>query len=210
MQIKFRLILLMSFLCFQVQAQETKEPSAIEPKTNYEILLNGKTYLLTEGEVLKLDTTLINPSISVKSTSSKKFSNPAISFKYPKHLSFEFEQDFGYKNWTLSGNSLVVLLFEIDAKATMDNLVDEMAKKFGKKNCKIEDFEQSLGRKKCRCKKLKVSLAGINLTMTFFDIGNGDFTSRFIAFQDTLNEDGSSTEEYIQGFKMIDESIIYK
>lgn len=104
----------------------------------------------------------------------------------------------------------MVLLFEIDAKATMDNLVDEMAKKFGKKNCKIEDFEQSLGRKKCKCKKLKVSLAGINLTMTFFDIGNGDFTSRFIAFQDTLNEDGSSTEEYIQGFKMIDESIIYK
>ncbi|MBK7763765.1 MAG: hypothetical protein IPI46_10400 [Bacteroidetes bacterium] len=210
MKLKITYTILATFFCLQLQAQETKDASSIEPKTNYEIFLNGKTYLLTEGEVLKLDTTLVNPSISIKSTSSKKFSNPSLSFKYPKHLSFEFEQDFGYKNWTLSGNSLVVLLFEIDAKATMDNLVDEMAKKFGKKNCKIEDFEQSLGRKKCKCKKLRVSLAGINLTMTFFDVSGEDYTSRFIAFQDTMNEDGSSTEEYLQGFKMIDESIVYK
>ena len=108
-------LLLFSFLIFSgisLSAQDVK--SNTEPKTNFELIINGKKYLVSEDEELKLDTAISRPSITIKLSPLKKFDNNAISFQYPRHLTFEFEQDFGYKSWTFSGNSTVIMLFEND------------------------------------------------------------------------------------------------
>ncbi|MEO6253753.1 MAG: hypothetical protein ABIO79_10625 [Ferruginibacter sp.] len=191
---------------FNVKAQDVKNNSAKEPKTNLEVTINGKKMIVTEEETFIVDSTLVKPSISIKLSAFKKFDISAISFDYPKHLSFEFEQDYGYKNWTLSGNSFTVMVFEMDAKTTLNSIMAEMIKKFGKKNTVIEDFEKELGGRKFDGKKLTVSLVGQKLEMECYEILLDDYKSRFIYFQDLIT-DNQNSDEYLQGLSKIRSSI---
>src|SRR6478736_1532466 len=109
------LTLLLSTSCFYSQSQDLKNIGNTEPLSIFKLTINGKTYNVSENEELKLGSVISNPTISIKLSDYKVFKTSAISFKYPRNLSYEFAQDLGYKNWTFSGNSLVVLVFEIDA-----------------------------------------------------------------------------------------------
>jgi hypothetical protein len=102
------------------------------------------------------------------------------------------------------------MIFEIDAKTSLDALVEEMVNKFGKQNCMVEDFQKELGNKSCNGKRLKVTLVGQALNLDFYEIVLADEKSRFICFQDSKKESGSSTEEYKKGFITIDSTIAYK
>lgn len=189
-------------------SQDLKTSVNAEPKATFEVTINGKQYTLTESEELSLDT-LLKPKLSIRLSEYKLFDNASFSFKYPRHLSYEFSQDFAYKNWTLSGNTAVVLIFELDAETTISTLIDEMVKKFGKKNCRVEDMEKELGNKRLKGKKLFVSLVGQNLVLECLEIKSTDFKSRFIYFQDTIENDQNSLE-YEKVYKMINSSIIFK
>lgn len=201
------LILFIQF-CVTGYAQELKSSANAEPKATFEVTINGKQYTLSEGEELSLDT-LLKPKLSIKLSDYKLFDNASISFKYPRHLSYDFSQDFAYKNWTLSGNTAVVLIFELDAQTTISTLIEEMVKKFGKKNCRVEDTEKELGKRLLTGKKLYVSLVGQNLVLECLEIKSADFKSKFIYFQDTIENDKNSLE-YEKVYKMINSSIVYK
>lgn len=140
-----KVILSLSFLLSIVLisfSQNTNDKSKLEPKTNFELFINGHKYIVSEGEELKLDTTFTKPVISIKEAEYKKFENQSFSFQYPKNYIYSFEQDFGYKNWTLTYNNLVVMIFEIDAKTTLNEILEETIKKLGKKNCKVSDIKK--------------------------------------------------------------------
>lgn len=199
------LILIFSFL--NASAQEARDSGAIEPKNRFEIIIDGKTYQVVEGQILTLDSTLSKPSISIKLSDRKKFETASISFEYPKHLSFEYEKDSGLKTWTLSGNSLVVTLFELDAKIPLNTVTEPMAEKFGKKNCAVEDFNKELGHRLINGKRLHVKLAGTAIIIDFYEIISGDGKSRFISFQDTIKDNGDLSDEFNEGFQMINSSI---
>jgi hypothetical protein len=199
------LILIFSFL--KAGAQVAKDSSVREPKNGFEVLINGKIYQVVEGEVLTLDTTLSKPSISIRLSDRKKLETASLSFEYPKHLSFEFEKDTGINTWTLNGNNLVVTLFELDGKPPLNALTDAVAEKFGKTNCRVEDFKKEFGHQLMNGKRLHVTLAGTRLIVDFYEIISGDDKSRFISFQDTIKDNGESTDEFNQGFQMISSSI---
>jgi hypothetical protein len=201
----FSLLLIFSFL--NARAQEAKDSGAMEPKNRFEITIDGKTYPVVEGQELKLESTLSKPSISVKLSELKKFEAASLSFEYPKHLSFEYEKDAGITTWTLNGNSLIVMLFALDAKVPLTTLVDAMVKKFGKKNCTVEDFKKELGHQLTNGKRLHVKVAGTNLIIDFYELNSGDAKSRIMSFQDTLTDNGESSDEFKAGFQMISSSI---
>jgi hypothetical protein len=203
-----RLIITASLIsCLSGYAQQPGNNT--EPKATFDVLINGRAYQVSENEQLVLDTTLSKPRISIRLADYKKFDNSSLSFDYPRHLSFEFLRDTGYENWTFSGNSLVIMLFELDGKTPLSSLVDEMVKKFGKKNCSVEDFQKELGHKKWNGKKLTVTLAGQKLILDCYEISLNDSKSRFIYFQDSIDQD-SHSQEYDEGFKIIDSTIHFK
>ncbi len=206
---RFFLTLLLTTVCYYSQSQNLNISGNTEPQSIFKVSIHGKTYDVSENDELKLDTLILNPTISIKLSDYKIFETSAISFEYPRHLSYEFEQDFGFKNWTFSGNNMVILVFEIDAETTLTSLINEMVKKFGKKNCVIEDFQKKLGHKMLDGKKLFVSLVGQNLVLECYEIKLNDFKSRFIYFQDTLDENKHSNE-YEKGLSMINSTIIFK
>ncbi len=201
----FSLMLIFSFL--NASAQEAKDSGAIEPKNRFEIIINGKTYQVVEGQILTLDSTFSKPSISIKLSERKKFEAASLSFEYPKHLSFEYEKSIGLRTWTLSGNSLVVTLFELDAKVPLNTLTEQMVKKFGKKNCTVEDFNKELGHRLINGKRLHVNLAGAAIIIDFYEIISGDAKSRFLSMQDTIKDNGESSDEFNEGFQVINSSI---
>jgi hypothetical protein len=202
-------LFLLIFAFYNGQAQELENKNGLEAKANFELQINGKKYQITEGQELKLDTTIFNPSISVKLVDYKKFNNSSISFNYPKHLSFEFSQDFGYKSWSLSGSNLAIIIFELDSKTNLNSLIDETIKKFGKKNCVVESFQKKLGSKLCNGKKMNVSLAGEKMSLEYYEILLNDYKSRFIYFQDVI-VDGANSDEYDKVINMVNSSIVFE
>jgi hypothetical protein len=195
--------------CFIANGQDVSNTTYSEPPTIFQLTINDKVYPLCEGENLRLDTTISKPTISIKTENYKQFNIQAISLRYPKNLSFQFEQDYGYKNWTLTGNTLTILIFEIDSKTELSELLNNMVKKFGKKNCAIEDFQKPLGHTMCNGKKLSVLIADQHLVLDCYEIKLNDFKSRFIYFQDTL-KDGKHSEEFENGFTLINSSFVVK
>jgi hypothetical protein len=201
----FSLMLIFSFL--NARAQDAKDSGGMEPKNRFEIIIDGKTYQVVEGQVLKLESTLSKPSISVKLSDRKTFEAASLSFDYPKHLSFEYDKDSGVTTWTLNGNSLVITLFALDAKIPLISLIEPVVKKFGKKNCTVEDFKKELGHQLTNGKRLHVKLAGTNLIIDFYEINSGDAKSTIMSFQDTIKDNGESSDEFKAGFQMINDSI---
>jgi hypothetical protein len=201
----FSVLLIFSFL--NARAQGAKDSGAMEPKNRFEISIDGKTYQVVEGQVLKLESTLSKPSISIKLSDLKKFEAASLSFDYPKHLSFEYEKDSGVTTWTLNGNSLVVTLFALDAKIPLNTLIEPMVEKFGKKNCTVEEFKKELGHHLTNGKRLHVRLAETNMIIDFYEIKSGDGKSRIMSFQDMVKDNGESSDEFTKGFRMINSSI---
>jgi hypothetical protein len=198
-------MLIFSFL--NVSAQKAIDSGALEPENRFELIVNGKTYQAVEGQLLTVDSTGSKPSIYVRLSDRKKFSAASLSFDYPRHLSFEYEKDTGLKTWTLNGKSLVVTLFELDGQIPLNTIMESMVEKFGKKNCTVEDFKKEFGHQLTNGKRLHVKLAGINLVIDFYDLVSGDAKSRIISFQDTLMDNGDSSDEFKAAFQMINSSV---
>jgi hypothetical protein len=198
-------MLVFSFL--NGSAQEAKDSGAIEPKNRFELIINGKTYQAVEGQPLTLESTISKPSISIKLSDRKQFAAASLSFDYPRHLSFEYEKETGLKTWTLSGNHLVVTLFELDGEIPLNTLIESIVEKFGKENCTVEDFKKEFGHQLTSGKRLHVKLAGTNLIIDFYALSSHDAKSRIISFQDTIKDSGDSSDEFNAAFQMINSSI---
>ena len=205
----FIILLLFIFSKIAVFAQDQNPKPGNEPKSGFILTIDGKPYNLLEGEQLKLDKNLDHPVISVRLADFRTFDNGSLKFNYPAFYSFEFDQDYGYKNWTLNGKNYTIMIFELDAKTELDDLVGSMVKKFGKSNCRVDAVQIKLGDKMLDGKQLSITLVGQKLKINFMEIKLPDFKSRFISFQDTLTDDGKASSESGSSFDMISSTIKY-
>jgi len=203
-------ILICLSLLFSTAVFAQTDSENLAPKSSFVLEINGVEYYLSDGEPLQLDSTYINPKVTVRMSEYRRFDSDAMSFDYPNHFAYQYEQDFGYRNWTLDGNNFVIMYFEIDGEAGLDMFVDEMVKQFGKQNCKLSNTSMVLGEQKLQGKRIDITLIGQRLTLDFMEIKLNDFKSHFIAFQDTLDENGQPTEESKAALELIDGTIRYK
>ena len=202
---KFSITLFSLFLVGNIYFAQAQSDATKEPKAGMVVTVNGKKHNISEGEEINQD----GNTISVALASSKRFNNGAISFEYPTSFGFEYEASFGYKNWTFDGNNFVIMYFEI-ASGTLDSFVDEIAGRFGKKNCKIERTSLQLGSRELEGKRINVNLMGEKLTLDLLEIKLKDGKTRIIAFQDSNDEYGNPTDEGKKTLKLIHKSITYK
>jgi len=82
-----------------------------------------------------------------------------------------------------------------------------MVTKFGKENCTVDDFKKQFGHQLTSGKRLHVKLAGTNLIIDFYALVSRDAKSRIISFQDTIKDNGDSSDEFNAGFQMINGSM---
>ena len=208
---KFFLIVVCVFTSIVSIAQ--KGDSSIygkEPKLQIALKINNKNYKVYENEELKINEPVTNPAITVKISDYKTFENAAYSFDYPKNMSYEYSREEASNTWTLNGNSLNIIVFELEAKVPTDLLINEMIDKFGKENCKTENAAYSFGNKKCAGRKLNISLAGQKLVLFFYELVSAKNKSGFIAFQDSLTDTGESSEEYRKVLSLVESTFKFK
>lgn len=180
------------------------------PTSSYKITINGKEYVVNSGETLELKGTFTDPTIAVESTNYKHFKNGIIEFDYEKQFGYQFEEDLGYKNWTLDGNDFTIMIFEVIGEASTMEFVGEIVQQFGEENCKVSDTEILLGSKKLSGKNIAVSLLGQSISVDFVRVPSGPNRSVFIAFQDMLTDDKRPSPEGKRSISLISETIEYK
>lgn len=204
------IIIALLILCNVNSYAQNKENEKLETKSIFEVQVDSKKYTLEEGNELEIDGELKNPKISIKLLDYKKFNTGSISFDYPTDFSFEVEKSEGYKNWTLDGNDYVIMIFDIDGETTVKDFIDNMIVEFGEEKCKTKEIKSRIGEKILSGIQLYVELVGQKLTVDFYEYSNSESNSKYIAFQDILDENGNASKEASRTFKMINDSIQYK
>ncbi|MEM9820561.1 MAG: hypothetical protein AAF985_05795 [Bacteroidota bacterium] len=176
------------------------------PKSIFIIQVNGKEQVLSEGQDYQIDA---NTSISVKLADFRQFDIGTISFDYPSNFGFSYEEDLGYKNWTLDGNDFLIFYFEFDAKVEKTEFINEMLVQFGEGNYQVEEKPINVGAKLTDGTRANISILGQIITIECFELGQGEDLSRFIVFQDTRTVPESPSEEATKTLKMIEETLRY-
>lgn len=202
-------LIVLAFISINCFSQSEIQEGNTLPKSTFIIQIDDKEYILAEGDQMELETADGPSILSVKLAGYKLFDNGSIAFQYPSNFGYEFEESIGYKNWTLDGNDVTIMIFEIAFDAGLDFMIEEMVGQFGKEKCTVEETELKLGAELLKGKRINVTLVGQYLTLDFFEIIMADGIARYLSFQDSLEDDGSSTIEMKESTTMIDKTIKY-
>jgi len=190
----FGAMLLFSFIS---TAQNKKENAA--PQLNLEISVNGKSFLVKEGDTLQIE----DSQIIVKTSQYKTFDYGIVQFDYPNKMAFSYEHDYEFRTWSLDGNDFVFLYYEFGVPIDLDDLVEEMVKKFGRKNCQIIDKEIVLGNVELSGKRIDVDLLGQKFTYDLYRIEKNHSKTYVVSFQDVKNPDGSDSKDFNDAMNVI-------
>lgn len=204
------ILFIAGFICQISLAQERNITLEEEPKATFIVTIDGKEYAIEEGETAQLDSICGTPNVSIKIGEVRKFDSGSLSFDYPKSYVYEYTKDFGYKNWTLSGNSCIVMYFEFDAYTPLSLFVSDLVDQFGKRNCEVEEKKIHFGEKILYGSRINIDIVGEKLVLDLYEINLSDDKTRFIAFQDSLNEYYKTSDECRATVDMVKNSIVYE
>ena len=180
-----------------------------KPLNSYVVTINGVEYTVEEGQDIEIDSTLKKPVVSVKLGAFKKFQADSLSFHYPSDFHYSKEDANGFINITIGGANFTFIYMKTAYPMSMNDLVDEMVALYGAENAYVEDKEMELGNRKLIGKRINITFAGQFMTQDVFEIIGEDFKSRYVVFQDLLDDFGNPSEEAITTLKMIHKSIEY-
>lgn len=196
-----RLLIIFSLLFVNVVVNGQQE--MMSPSINLEVQIDGENYQVQAGDTLRLE----DQEIIINVLDNLTFDFGILSFEYPRYFSFSFEEDFGFKGWSLDGVDFIIMYFEIAVDTELDLYIKEMVGQFGKKNCKVSNIKTVIGGTKYSGKRININLMGQKLTYDMYKLPSKDSKSYFISFQDSKNDDGSDSKESIETMKLINETI---
>lgn len=201
--------LLVLLMCIQASAQ-MKPNYTQEPPVQYEVLINGKVYPFAEGIPNRIPGTYNNPEIRIHTVPYRHFENELLVFDYPIYFNFEFEKEgSAYSNWTFNGKSVTVMQFLMGADVPLKDFVSKMLNKFGEANCTVNYDKEVIGKIELETANLMVRIVGQPLNIKFYARSTQRQTY-FLAIQDALNDDESTTTEYNQFLILLKRTLQWK
>jgi hypothetical protein len=178
----------------------------VEPPTMLEVTVGGSARKVADGERFDVNGTAVVARLS----DTRTLHTGTFSFDYPRHFAFEYDgATEGMKHWTLDGNNVVLMVFEVDGQGEVKDFEEGMIEQFGSRNCKPSNTSLKLGGRSYSGRRLDIEMAGAKLSLDMVKLdGTGD-RSRFLFVQDTKNDDGTPSAERTETLKVIDRSIAY-
>jgi hypothetical protein len=174
-----------------------------EPTLKIEILADDHTITLNDGDTIEMG----GKMVVVRTAKVKTFKMENFQFEYPRDYAYKFEEEQDFRSWTFDGNNFVIMLFEFPRTVDVSAFTKEMIKKFGKKNCSVDDKNMIIKNRELKGKRINVNLLGARLTYDLFPINLGNNKTHIIAFQDTKTESGKDSAEGTETMNLIARSI---
>lgn len=191
-----KIVLPLLFFCLlpnlYAQTMDTSEP----PLT-IEMTIDGKVYTAKEGEQVKLKDTFRNPTISFRTSQTRKFTLGSLSFEYPQRYAFTYENDDGSHSWTMENANLTIMVFyypsEEESGSIFEAFVASMMSQLEEASPTVTPIEKVLGGQTVKGKRLYIPLdTPINYDLFAIETAGGVL---LIGFNDVL-EDGNSSADY--------------
>lgn len=188
-------------------ASAAVKAEGIEPADSYKLLIDGKEYEVFTDRETPLPVKLDNPKVSLKVEALKTFNYGGIVLQYPRYFTFEADlNDEEVSLWNLSGNSCVLMIQKYPAD--MDHII--MAKmlqpRFGEGNAVVGECEMMLNGSNSKGSKVVTTIGDSTISQEIFSF-KVEGGSLLLIFQDTLNADGSHSEEGLKFQKLVSDSL---
>ena len=188
--------LMLAFASPPVMCQE-------EPELKIEVIAGEKQFFVNDGDTIELH----GEPVIIRTQKNRTFDISSLQFEYPRDFGFKFEEDPWFRSWVLDGNNFVIMLFEFPGRYDLQRFSREMVRRFGKKNCRVEDRKIKLNTIELKGKRINVHLMGARLTFDLFPIALDDSKTYILAFQDTKTDSGSDSMEGLETIDLLSQSI---
>lgn len=198
-----RLLLPCLLLCCNLNLSAQTD-ATVEPPTMLEVTVGGQVKKISDGSAFDVNGT----SVTARVSDVKTLATGSVSFDYPRHFGFEFDGSTGgMRQWSLDGNNVVLMLFEIDGAGEVKDFEEGMAERFGKKNCKGSDTSKRLGGQKLEGRRLDITLAGTALTVDILKLPSAEGKTNLLFVQDTKTDAGGTSDESTDTMQLMDRTI---
>ena len=190
-------------LCLSLNVSAQTD-ATVEPPTMLEVTVGGQVQKVSEGSAFDVNGT----SVTARVSNAKTLSTGDVSFDYPRHFGFEFDGSTeGMRQWSLDGNNVVLMLFEIEGAGEVKDFEEGMAERFGKKNCKGSDTSKRLGGQELQGRRLDITLAGTALTVDILKLPSTEGKTNLLFVQDTRTDAGGTSDESAETMELVDRTI---
>jgi hypothetical protein len=194
------------YLLLGTLALATTTHGQVEPTVKLEVISNGLTRTINDGDTL----TLGGEETIIRTLSVKTFAMEGLRFDFPRDYAYKHQVEKGFRSWTFDGNNFVIMLFEFSGKTDVADFTREMVKKFGRKNCTVSPKTIRLGQTEINGTRIHVALLGSRLTFDLFPLSVAPEKGHIIAFQDTKSDGNEDSSEGIDTLDLICRTIEFK
>lgn len=168
---------------------------AAEPAAQLQVTLDGRELRVEAGRPVEVELDGRRVTLRVDELPYRRFAEAGIAFDYPRHLSWEAEPG----NWTLDGNSAVVMVFAA-AKGEApdpDDVLDGIEQSL--KSVRRAPRESILLTARSGAldgTAMTATLAGSRLRYEAYQI-KGSSHDALLVLQDTLTDSGDASAEFV-------------
>lgn len=178
---------------------------AAEPEQNAVLTIDGNKYPVVVGRESQIVIGGKQRNVHLEISPLKKFDKVGISFQYigQRHFSYEKLSE-QVDHWSLDG----IMVQRYAVAVTRKDILNEFQKQFRAMKADIKTSAISMNYKggKLNGDRLDIALGNIKLTQDIFLIPDRGSSRTFI-LQDTLNDKGKNSAEYLQTKKLLESSL---
>ena len=181
-----------------------------EPPLEFTLRLDGKDVEIRTDEPVRVRVGDREVEARLTARPERLLRVPGLSFRYPAGHGFEVERAEGSAQWTLDGNSNVIILSRLAHKADPRDMergfMEPVIEQFGRQNVKSSASELRLGGRKYPATRLAVTVASEPLTYDVCVFNSGEATFLLVV-QDSPKPDGSTSDETRRVVELLDKTL---
>ena len=184
-----------------------------EPPLKYKIFVDQKSTTVTANQPTTLPGKFENPTIRIVPEKFREFPYMGVKFTYPSSFVFEANlTDTTSKSWTLTGNDLSIMLFELEAELSTIQFADSMIREFGTENAKIgqPNITNQIGDLELPGTQLDVKIGSSRLQMKIVKLPSKAGKTKLLVFQDNIDENGKHSREGARVMALIRKSFSFE
>ena len=191
---------------------EAQQPDGPMPQ-KMAFTVDGKTIDVAFGTPFSLTIGDKTVSCAIVPHETRVFRGAGYSFSYPRHFAYERDdEDPSAVLHSLDGNDVVFMLHDFAAPSHVPYaqiVANEILMQWGREEAKLTDTSLALGARTFPAKRIDVSVSGQRLAQLIMD-WPAPGRHMVLVLQDTLDDDGSHTQEWRALIRTLGQSLSLK